>query len=104
MPPLVVQITIMAISSRNVKIFTAIAAVIFIGLLAYSSMRQSVYRYQVCMDFHGRTHCAEASGPKASDAVRSAQEIDCQLIADSRDENMVCLAAQPSRIREVSAK
>jgi len=58
-------------------------------------------RYEVCVTFKGATHCAMAAGSSYMQAVRSAQEIDCQLLANGRDENMVCLDTQPSSIRSV---
>ncbi|HEV2298670.1 MAG TPA: hypothetical protein VGR72_09165 [Candidatus Acidoferrales bacterium] len=86
----------------NLKWFIAIAGAIFIALLVYSSFQQGVVRYEVCVDFHGRSHCAQASGAKPSEAIRSAQEIDCQMIANGRDENVVCLDTQPSSVRAIS--
>jgi hypothetical protein len=86
----------------NLKWFIAIAGAIFIALLVYSSFQQSVVRYEVCVDFHGRSHCAQASGAKPSAAIRSAQEIDCQMIANGRNENMVCLDTQPSSVRTIT--
>lgn len=86
----------------HLKWYIAFAGAAFVGLLIYSSFQQSVVRYEVCMDFHGRSHCAQASGAKASEAIRSAQEIDCQLIANGRDENVVCLATQPTSVRTVT--
>ena len=88
----------------NLKWFIAVAGAIFIALLIYSSFQQGAVRYEVCMDFHGRSHCAEASGAKPSAAIRSAQEIDCQLITNGRDENVVCLDTQPTSVRAISDK
>ncbi|MGB6484333.1 MAG: hypothetical protein WBE86_12685 [Candidatus Acidiferrales bacterium] len=88
----------------NVKWYIVIAGAIFVILLVYSSFRQSVYRVEACVDFHGRTHCAQASGRTRADAIRSAQEIDCELVSNGRDENMSCLDQQPSSVRAVSAK
>jgi hypothetical protein len=53
------------------------------------------------MDFHGRSHCASAAGASSSVAIRSAEEIDCQMLANGRDETMVCLDTQPSSVHEV---
>jgi len=58
-------------------------------------------RYEVCVTFKRATHCATAAGSNYRQAVRSAQEIDCQLLANGRDENMVCLDTQPASIRSV---
>lgn len=86
----------------DLKWFIALAGAIFIALLVYSSFQQGAVRYEVCVDFHGRSHCAQASGAKPTAAIRSAQEIDCQMIANGRNENMACLDTQPSSVREIS--
>ena len=88
----------------NTKWYIVAAGAIFVGLLLYSSFRQSIYRVEACVDFHGRTHCAQASGQTRADAIRSAQEIDCELVSSGRDENMACLDQQPSSVRAVPAK
>ena len=88
----------------NMKWYIVIAGAIFLVVLVYSSFHQSVHRVEACVDFHGRTHCAQASGQTRADAIRSAQEIDCELVANGRDENMACLDQQPSSVRELPAK
>ena len=79
----------------------ALGAIALIGILAYSTLQQTRERYEVCMAFKGGTHCATAAGSTYDQAVRSAQEIDCQLLSNGRDENMVCLANPPSSVRTV---
>lgn len=97
---------VMTLQARPVKMkwYIVISGLIFIAFLVYSSFHQSVYHYNVCMNFHGRTHCADASGPNRNAAVRSAQEIDCELVANGRDENMSCLDQPPSAVRPLSPK
>jgi len=87
--------------SRRVQWIIAAGAIVLIGVLAYSSFQQMRERYEVCVTFKGATHCAMAAGSSYMQAVRSAQEIDCQLLANGRDENMVCLDTQPSSMRSV---
>lgn len=70
-------------------------------VLVYSSFQQTRQQYEVCMNFKGAAHCANAAGATYSEAVRSAQEIDCELLANGRDENMVCLNTEPASIRSV---
>ena len=72
-----------------------------VGALAYSTLQQTRERYEVCVSFKGSSHCATATGSNYDQAVRSAQEIDCQLLSNGRDENMICLAGQPTSIRPV---
>jgi hypothetical protein len=78
-----------------------VGAVVFIGVLMYSSFQETRTRYEVCMTFKGATHCATAAGATHDQAVRSAQEIDCELLANGRNENMVCLDQPPSSVRPV---
>lgn len=85
----------------NVRWIIAIGAVALVGALAYSTLQQTRERYEVCVQFRGASHCATAAGSNYDQAVRSAQEIDCQLLANGRDENMVCLASPPSTVRPV---
>ncbi len=87
--------------SNQVRWIIALVVVVFLGVLVYSSYQQTRERYEVCVTFKGATHCATASGSNSDQAVRSAMEIDCELLANGRDENMVCLASQPTSVRVV---
>jgi len=90
-----------AAKSNQVRWIIALGAVALVGALAYSTLQQTRERYEVCVSFQGSSHCATATGSNYDQAVRSAQEIDCQLLSNGRDENMVCLAGQPTSIRPV---
>lgn len=72
-----------------------------IGVLLYSSLQQTRVKYEVCVVFKGGTHCATAAGATSTMAIRSAQEIDCQFLANGRDENMVCLDSPPTSVRDL---
>ncbi|HEY6466050.1 MAG TPA: hypothetical protein VIY69_08670 [Candidatus Acidoferrales bacterium] len=78
-----------------------VGGIAFVAILIYLSMKQTQQQYHVCMAFKNGTHCATASGSTYDEAVRSAQEIDCQLLAVGRDETMVCLGTQPTSIQRV---
>jgi len=91
----------MAKRSTAVRWIVALGAAALLAVLVYSSFEQTRQEYEVCMAFRGGTHCATASGASYSQAVRSAQEIDCQLLANGRDENMVCLDSPPASVREM---
>jgi hypothetical protein len=79
----------------------ALGGIALVGALIYFSMQQTQKQYEVCMTFKGGTHCATATGATSAEAIRSAQEIDCQLLSSGRDENMVCLDSPPANVREV---
>lgn len=92
----------MAVSSNQIRIIIGIAAVIFIAILIASSVRQTEQKYEVCVSFHGESHCSTASGATDKEAIQSAQQIDCELLSHSREENMVCLDSAPSSIKKMS--
>ena len=81
------------------RIIIVLGAAALFGFLFYSSVQQTRNKYEVCVTFKGAVHCATASGATAADAIRSAQDIDCEILANGRDENMVCVASQPSSTR-----
>jgi hypothetical protein len=78
-----------------------IAGLVFIGILVYGTMQQTRLEYEVCVNFNGNTHCATAKGATAEEAIRSAHDIDCGLLAGGRDENIVCMGTSPSSVREI---
>ena len=91
----------MAKQSNQVKWIIGLGAVALFGILIHSTLQATSAEYEVCMNFRGRSHCASAKGTSSSVAIRSAEEIDCQMLSNGRDETMVCLDTQPSSVREV---
>jgi hypothetical protein len=91
----------MAKKPTHVRWIIAAFAVALLGVLVYSSMQQTQQRYEVCLDFRGASHCATAAGATKEQAVRSAQEINCEMLAHGRDETMVCMDVAPASIRSV---
>lgn len=88
--------------SAKLKWAIALLVLLFISVIAYSSFQATRDRYQVCMNFGGRSHCAVAQGRTPQEAMRSAQEIDCSLLASDRDQLMVCEASQPQSVQAMS--
>ena len=91
----------MAKQSNQMRWIIGIGALVLFVVLVRSSFQQTKREYEVCMTFKDATHCANAAGATYEDAVRSAQQIDCQLLANGRSETMVCLDTQPTSIREL---
>jgi len=91
----------MAKKSNRVRWVIAVAVVLVLGRLVYFSIQQMRVRYEVCMTFRNASHCAVAAGATYEQAVRSAQEIDCEFLASGREENMVCMDRSPSSVRPI---
>ena len=73
-------------------------------VIAYSLFQTSQYRYEVCVTFRGRSHCATAAGRTAEEAIHSAHEIDCAMLSVDRDDNIICMDVRPSSVRALSGK
>lgn len=87
--------------SNKMRWIMVLGGIALIGTLLYSSFQQTHLKYEVCVTFKGGMHCASATGATSTEAIRSAQEIDCQMLANGRDENMVCLDSSPTSVREL---
>jgi hypothetical protein len=88
--------------SRTLKLIIAVGVVAFFAVMIRSSFEQSQYRYQVCVDFHGRSNCSTAQGRTEAEAVRSAKDEDCTLLSGNRDDLMACEDTMPSSVQRVS--
>ncbi|MFY9805613.1 MAG: hypothetical protein WA211_09075 [Candidatus Acidiferrales bacterium] len=91
----------MAVSKVHMRAIVIVGAIVLVAVLLYSSRQQTRNEYEVCVTFKGAVHCATASGATSAEAIRSAQDIDCEMLANGRDENMVCLDNPPSSVRPV---
>jgi hypothetical protein len=91
----------MADRKFQMRMITVVGSMLLVGILLYSSMQQTRNKYEVCVNFKGMVHCATASGATPADAIRSAQDIDCSMLANGRDEVMVCVASPPASSRQI---
>jgi hypothetical protein len=91
----------MADRKIQVRVISIVGAIVLLGVLLYSSRQQTQNKYEVCVTFKGAMHCATAAGATSAEAIRSAQDIDCEMLSNGRDENMVCLDSPPSSVRPV---
>ena len=92
----------MAEPKDRTRLVILIAGIAFVILLIYLSRQQNQNQYEVCVTFKGAMHCATAAGATPTEAIRSAQGIDCEMLSNGRDENMVCLDAPPTSTRPLS--
>jgi hypothetical protein len=88
--------------NKRIKWLIAGLVVLFLAVIAYSSVQATRHRYQVCVQFHGRTHCSLAEGRTPQDAIRSAHDIDCGLLAGNRDELMACESTPSQSVQEIT--
>ncbi len=76
----------------------------FVAYLIYSTMGQSKFRVEACMEFQGRESCKTASGPTEQQALRMAIETACAQIASGMTESMACDRTPPKSINWLTGK
>ena len=76
-----------------------VGAAAFIALLTYMTMGLKQHRVEVCVEFKGRTNCRTAAGSTKEQALRTATENACGLIASGMTDSMACSQTPPVSVR-----
>ena len=87
--------------STRIKVLVGLVAAGLFAAVLFLTMQQSQHRYEVCVDFNGRRHCATAAGRTQQEAVQAAHSIACTMVTSGRDDNMVCSQRQPASVKKV---
>jgi hypothetical protein len=80
------------------KILVGIGFAALIGFILYSATGLAQISCEICVEYHGRTSCANAAGTSQEEAVRTAQGIACTELAEGRTENIACERTPPKSI------
>jgi hypothetical protein len=80
------------------KVLVAVAFVIFIVYLIYSSVIQAQVSCEVCIVFRGRTGCGSASGLDANEAQRTATDVACAAISSGVTDSIACGNTPPIKL------
>ncbi|MBI1898338.1 MAG: hypothetical protein HYZ57_01955 [Acidobacteria bacterium] len=70
----------------------------FVALLLYLSLGGTRYRVEVCMEYNGRANCRTASGSTEEQALRTAADNACALLASGMTESMACTSRPPKSV------
>jgi len=87
--------------STRIKVIVGLVSVMLFGGIVYLTLQQSRARYEVCVSFNGRSHCATAAGRTPDEAIQAAHSIACTMVTSGRDDNMACSQQQPASIRQL---
>ena len=85
----------MSVSS---KLWILLGVVLFVGYLLYSSLNLRKFTCEACVEFQGRTVCRTAAGATREEAVRTAVELACAVLAAGRTESMRCNETPPKSV------
>jgi hypothetical protein len=79
-----------------------VAAVLIV--LVYTTMGTNRYRCEVCITFQGRTSCRTAGASTEVQALRTATENSCALIASGVTDSMACESTPPDSVKWLAGK
>lgn len=84
--------------SKTAKIGLGIAAAL-IAFIFYSTIGLDQVSCEVCVTFEGREACRSASGTTREEAIQTATNTACSLVAGGRDSMIACTGQiTPKRI------
>ena len=76
----------------------------FLAIMYTSTRNLSAYRAEVCMEFNGRSACRTASAATEPQAIRTATDNACALLASGMTDSMACTNTPPKSVRRLSEK
>lgn len=87
-------------SRTGVTLAVVALVVIGLGLIVWSSMGLSQVRVEACITYNGRTACRVAAGTSREEAIRTATDMACAVLASGMTDRINCSNTEPSRVTE----
>ncbi|MGH9721202.1 MAG: hypothetical protein ACRD8O_13385 [Bryobacteraceae bacterium] len=78
--------------------------VLVLGVIVFTTMGTNKYRCEVCMDYQGRRSCRVAGASTEQQALRTAVENACALIASGVTDTIGCGNTPPASVKWLSGK
>jgi len=69
-----------------------------VAAMVYSAMGSFEHLCEVCITYNGRTDCGEAWGATREEALRTATDNACALIAGGMTDTIRCTNTEPVRV------
>ena len=87
-------------------IVTVIFVVVVLGAILYTSLggSNSKYRVEICIAFQGRTECRTARAATHNEALRTATDNACSLMASGQSEFERCRNTPPTSEKWLSGE
>ncbi|MBM3723861.1 MAG: hypothetical protein FJW40_00340 [Acidobacteria bacterium] len=90
--------------NRKLWLIIVPLAVLFFYTLVSGTMGQKKIRVEVCMEFNGQSNCRVAVGPTRDQALRTATENACALIASGVTDTIACGNSVPKSVRTLEGE
>ncbi len=86
---------------RKPAFWISLAVGAFLAALISGTMAQKKVRVEACIEFKGRVECRTAAGPNEQQALRTAVENACAVLASGMTESLACGATPPMRVTKL---
>lgn len=78
--------------------------VLVITMVILSTMNTAAFRVEVCMEYQGRSSCRTAGAATEEQALRTATENACALIASGVTDSIGCGNTRPVSVKWLKGK
>lgn len=72
-----------------------VLAIVVLAALVYTSFGNRHFRCEVCISYEGRKACRKAAAATKEQALRSATDNACALVASGVTASMICTSSPP---------
>lgn len=86
---------------RKLAFLAVTGFLLLAGIMTWMMMSGRRHRVEVCMEYRGQTACRTASGPTREEALRTATDNACALLASGMTDSMQCGRTPPKSVREI---
>lgn len=88
-------------NSRKLALLAAAGFLLLAVTTTWMMLSGRRHRVEVCMEFRGRTVCRPAAGPTREDAIRTATDNACALLASGMADSIQCGHTPPLSVRDL---
>ncbi len=85
--------------SKGVWIGAIVVIAIFGALMYFAMSGQAATSCDVCIEFKGQTQCRTAKGPNKIEAMKTAADNACALLASGMTESIACSHTDPKSVK-----
>jgi hypothetical protein len=82
----------------KIAVVTVVLLALTLALLISAMLQQAQVTCEVCVTFRGRTQCRTAAGPDSDQAVKTATDNACGLLASGMADSISCTNTPPDSV------
>lgn len=88
----------------RLALLAAAAFLLLAGWMTWTMLEGRRWRVEVCMEYRGRSACRTAAGATREEALRTAVDNACALLASGMTESIQCGRSEPRSVRVLAGE